>query len=302
MSGPIGQGDFPKALQVGVNKWWGTGYGKHPLQLSDIYSDESSSKAYEEDVQIVGTGLMPVKAKGAGIKFDTLRQGYTQRYTHLTYAMGVIFTYEMLQDGQYALGFKQARYLGFSARQTQETVAANVLNRAFNSAYTFADGSSLCATDHARISGGVFKNKLSVDADLSEIAVEQALIDIGNLEDDRGNKIAVKAKKLIVPNQLMFQAARILKSEQQSGTANNDINTIRTETGLGHAVNNFLTDPDAWFITTNVPDGMKRIKRESVSAPKREEDFDTSNMKFKCMFRESYGCTDPRGIYGSAGG
>lgn len=297
----VNTGNIAKALQVGVNKFWGMGYDEHSLELSDIFDEEMSQKAYEEDVQLVGTGLMPVKAQGAGVSYDQIRQGYVQRYNHLTYAMGIIFTYEMLADKQYDLGFKQARYLGFSARQTQETVAANVLNRAFNSSYAFADGKELCATDHPKVSGGTFRNELATAADLSHAALEQALIDIDNFTDDRGLKIAVRGTKLIVPTALRFEAARILKSSLESGTANNDANVIRSEADLKMSVNHYLNDADAWFIKTNAPDGMKRIVREKVGAPVSENDFDTYNAKFKTMFRESYGCTDPRGIFGSPG-
>lgn len=297
----VNTGNIAKALQVGVNKFWGMGYGEHSLELNEIFDEETSSKPYEEDVQLVGTGLMPVKSQGAAVSYDTIRQGYVQRYTHLTYALGIIFTYEMLQDKQYDLGFKQAKYLGFSARQTQETVAANILNRAFNSSYTFADGVELCSTAHPKVSGGTFANELATAADLSHASLEQALIDIDNFTNDRGLKIAVRGKKLIVPTALRFEAARILKSVQESGTANNDINAIRTEGMLDMTVNHYLTDADAWFIKTDCPDGMKRIVRERVGAPKSENDFDTYNAKFKCMFRESYGNTDPRGIFGSPG-
>lgn len=297
----VNTGSIAKALQVGVNKFWGMGYGEHPLELSEIFDEENSGKAYEEDVQLVGTGLIPVKPQGGGFSYDTIRQGYTERYTHLTYAMGIIFTYEMLQDNQYQLGFKQARYLGFSARQTQETVAANVMNRAFNSSYTFADGVSLLNAAHPKISGGTASNILATAADLSHASLEQALIDIDDFENDRGLKIAVKGKKLCVPTALRFQSARILKSVQESGTADNDINAIRTEGNLEMCVNHYFTDPDAWFIKTDAPDGMKRFVRERVSAPVSENDFDTYNAKYKCLFRESYGNTDWRGIFGSPG-
>lgn len=297
----VNTGNIAKALQVGVNKFWGMGYGEHALQLTDIFDEENSTKAFEEDVQLVGTGLMPVKAQGASVAYDAIRQGYTQRYTHLTYAMGIIFTYEMLADKQYDLGFKQARYLGFSARQTQETVAANVLNRAFNNSYTYADGVELCSTAHAKISGGTFANELATPADLSHASIEQALIDISNTTDDRGLKIALMGQKIIVPTALQFEVKRILKSIQESGTANNDTNVLREE-NLKICTNNYLTDPDAWFIKTNCPDGMKRQVREKVGAPESENDFDSYNAKFKCMFRESYGNTDARGIFGSPGG
>jgi len=300
--GVVNTGSIAKALQVGVNKFWGMGYDERsPLQLSQIFDQESSSKSYEEDVQLVGTGLVPTKAEGAAITFDSIRQGYVTRYTHLTYAMGIIFTYEMLADEQYNLGFKNAKYLGFSQRQTRETVAANVLNRAFSSSYTFGDGKELCATDHPNISGGTWRNELSTAADLSEAALEQALIDIAAFTDDRGLKIAVKPLRLIVPAALQFEAARILKTDKRVGTADNDINAVRSETGLNSVVNNYLTDDDAWFIKTNSMDGLKNFMREAPGAPVRENDFDTRNLKFAIFHRESFGCTDARNIFGSPG-
>jgi hypothetical protein len=300
--GAVNTGDIAKALQVGVNKWWGMGYDERtPLQIRMIFDDETSEKAYEEDVQLVGTGLFPTKAQGAAVSYDSIRQGFVKRYTALTYAMGIIFTHEMLADSQYDLGFKQARYLGFSARQTQETVGANVLNRGFNSSYTGGDGKELFATDHPNISGGTFRNELATAADFSHAAVEQAFIDIDSFTDDRGLKIAVKPVRFILPKELRFEAARVLKSELESGTANNDINAIRTEVGIPFEINNYLDDADAWFIKTNVMDGMKRIVREAVGSPVRENDFDTRNLKFASFFRETYGWTDPRGAFGSPG-
>lgn len=297
----INTGSVAKALQVGVNKFWGMGYGQLALQLTEIFDTEQSEKAYEEDVQLVGTGLFPIKAETAPVAYDTIRQGLVKRYNHLTYAMGVIFSQEMLADGQYDLGFQRARYLGQSARQTQETIGANVLNRAFSASYLGADGVALCSTAHPNISGGTFRNKLSTDADFSQAALEQALIDIDGFTDDRGLQIAVKAMKLIGPPALRFDFARVLKSSQEAGTANNDINAVRTETGLTSTINNYLTDADAWFIKTDVMNGMKRFVREAAGAPVRENDFDTRNLKFATFFRESYGFTDPKGMYGSAG-
>lgn len=300
--GVVNTGSIAKALQVGVNKFWGMGYDeKKPLQLTQIFDLEQSSKAYEEDVQLVGTGLVPSVGQGASITYDAIRQGFVTRYTHLSYGLGIIFTYEMLQDEQYNLGFKNAKYLGFSQRQTRETVAANILNRAFSSSYTGGDGKELCATDHPNISGGTFANELSTAADLSEAALEQALIDIDGFTDDRGLKIAIKGKRLIVPAALRFEAARLLKTEQRVGTADNDINAIRSEIGLDFVVNNYLTDSDAWFIKTDCMDGLKNFMREAPSAPVRENDFDTRNLKFAVWHRESFGWSDPRGIYGSPG-
>lgn len=299
--GVVNTGLIAKALQPGVNKWWGMGYTEHPLQVSDLFDEETSVKAYEEDVQIVSTGLFAEKAQGASVSYDSIKQGYTQRYTHITYALGIIFTREMLMDKQYELGFKQAKYLGFSARQTQETVGANIYNRAFNSSFTYADGVELCSTVHPRQSGGTYRNELATPADLSETAVEQALIDIDDFENDRGHKIAVKAEKLIVPTALRFEACRLLKSTLQYESANNAINAVRVESDMKLCVNNYLTDNDAWFIKTNCPDGMKRIVRERLGPPSHENDFDTENAKFKNIYREAYGNTDGRGIFGSPG-
>lgn len=297
----VNRGNIAKALQVGVNKFWGMGYGQHPLELKMIFDEETSKKMYEEDVQLVGTGLMPVKPEGSPVSYDKIRQGFVQRYTHLAYALGIIFTEEMIEDNQYQLGFKQAKYLGFSARQTQETIAANILNRGFDSAYTYADGVELFSTVHPKVSGGTFANELATAADLSHASLEQALIDIDNFEDDRGLKIAVRGTRLILPTALRYEAARILKSTHESGTDFNDINAIRSESMLEMTVNHYLTDPDAWFIKTNAPDGMKRFVRKAVAAPVSENDFDTSNLRFKSSFRESYGCSDPRGIFASPG-
>jgi hypothetical protein len=296
----VNTGNIAKALQVGVKAWWGMGYTEHPLELSDIFETIQSEKYYEEDVQLVGTGLFPQKAQGAPIAYDMIKQGFTKRYTQLTYAMGIIFTWEMLKYKQYELGFKQARYLGFSARQTQETIAANVLNRAFNSSYQGGDGKELLATDHPLQGGGTYRNELATPADLSHAALEQALIDIGRFVDERGNKIKVNAKTLIVPVDLMFEADRILGSTLESGTANNDKNTLSGK--LKTSVNHYLTDADAWFIKTDVMDGLKRYVTEAVKAPVSENDFDTYNAKFKSMFAEAYGWTDPRTLFGSAGG
>jgi hypothetical protein len=300
MSGVINTGSIAKALQVGVNKFWGMGYDeKTPLQLLQIYDTESSEKAYEEDVQLVGTGLFPQIAEGAPVAYDSIRQGFIKRYNHLEWAMGVIFTHNMLADNQYDLGFKRAKYLGFSQRQTQEVVAANILNRGFNASYTGADGKELFATDHVNISGGTFRNELATAADFSHAALEQALIDIDGFKDDRGLQIAAKAKTLILPKELRFEASRVLESTLESGTANNDINAVKGI--VPYTVNNYLDDPDAWFIKTNVMDGLKRFVREAAGAPQQENDFDTRNLKFASFYRESYGWTDPRGAYGSPG-
>jgi hypothetical protein len=297
--GAVNTGLITKALQPGVNKFYGMGYKEHPLELSQIFETFESEKAYEEDVQMVGTGLVPVKAQGAPITYDMVKQGYTTRYSQLTYAMGIIFTWEMLKYKQYNLGLKQAAYLGRSVRQTQEMVAANILNRAFNSSYLGGDGKELCATDHPLQGGGTFRNELATAADLSPAAIEQALIDIGRFVDERGLKIKVTPVGLVHPVDLQFEVDRILNSTLESGTANNDKNTLKGK--LKPILMHHLTDPDAWFITTDAMDGLKRFVTEKAGAPVSENDFDTNNAKFKTMFAEAYGWTDPRAIFGSPG-
>lgn len=300
MTGVVNTGSVPKALQVGVNKFWGLGYReREPLQLSEIFDTETTDKAYEEDVQLVGTGLFPIKAEGAPIAYDTIRQGWVKRYNQVTYAMGIVFTWEILKYKQYDLGFKRARFLGYSMRQTQESSAANVFNRGFNASYVGGDNKSLFAADHPNISGGTFRNIAATPADLSHASLEQALIDIDSLTDDRGLQIASKAAKLIVPKELRFEAARILESTLESGTANNDKNVLKGM--LPYYVNNYLTDPDAWFIITDVPGGMRRFVSEPVGAPVMENDFDTRNIKFASFFSEAYGWSDPRGVYANPG-
>lgn len=298
--GIINRSSIAKALQPGVNKFWGMGYKDLPLQLTEIFTTETSTKAFEEDVQLVGTGLFAVKPEGSPVSYDSVRQGYVQRYNHVTYALGVIFTHEAIMDQQYDLGLKQAKFLGMSARRTQETVAANILNRAFNPAYPWADGKELIATDHPRISGGTWSNELATPSDLSHAALEQMLTQIRTMTDDRGNKLAQRGVKLVVPPELEFEARRLLETQAQPGTDFNDINTL-TNQGIKLVVNNYLTDPDAWFVITDVMDGLKRFVREPVKAPERETEFDTDNIKFKSRFRESYGVTDPRSIAGSPG-
>lgn len=304
MSGIINTGSVAKALQVGVKEWWGKSYNQHPLEFTKLYDTMDSDKAYEEAVMLVGTGLMPRKAEGAAVAYDSIRQGYVARFNQLTYAMGVIFTYEMLKFKQYDLGFKKAAFIGRSARVTQETINWNVVNRAFTSAYTMGsghDGKELCATDHPNISGGTFSNELATPADFSHAALEQLLIQISNAVDDRGLPVAIRATDVVYPTALQFEVARVLDSIQESGTANNDINAIRTQTNLGRIMSHYLDDADAWFLKTDCPNGMRRFVSEAAGAPVQENDFDTRNLKYASFFMEASGWEDPKGLYGSAG-
>jgi hypothetical protein len=304
MTGIINTGSVPKALQVGVKEWWGKGYNEHPLQFTQVFDTMDTEKAYEEAVMLVGTGLFPRKAEGAPVNYDTIRQGFLARLNQLTYAMGVVFTYEMLKFNQYDLGFKKANFIGRSARVTQETINWNHFNRAFNSSYTMGsghDGKELCATDHPNISGGTYSNELATPADFSHAALEQIMIQIDNAVDDRGLPVAIKGKKLIGPTAQRFEFARVLKSIQESDTANNAINAIRTETNLQTVISNYLDDSDAWFVQTDAPNGLRRFVAEAAAAPVQENDFDTRNLRFATFFMEASGWEDPRCLFGSPG-
>lgn len=303
--GVINTGSFAKALWPGLNAWFGQSYNEWPEEWKKLFSVEKSGKAYEEEVGVSGFGLAQEKAEGGGIGFDEASQSFVNRYINKTYMLGYILTQEMLEDNQYqieVLGRRETKALAFSMRQTKETLAANVYNRAFNTSYLFGDGKALCVTDHPNKAGGTFSNRLAIAADLSEASLEQACIDIAGFTNDRGLRISVMPKSLIISKENMFEAERILKSTLQNDTANNAINAIRAM-GMfpeGVVVNHYLTDTDAWFIRTNCPDGMKAFERTATEFSS-DNDFDTTNIKFRSRFRMSFGVTDPRGVFGSPG-
>lgn len=302
---PITTGSLTKALWPGVNAWYGETYNEFPAEYTDLFTEAKSNKAFEEDVGVSGFGLAVEKSEGGGISYDDARQSFITRYVNRSFALGFIITEEAIEDNQYnlaVLGRRDSKALAFSMRQTREILAANVYNRAFNSSYVFGDGKELLATDHPLYAGGTFANELAVAADLSEASLEQAVIDIAGFTNDRGLKIAILPKTLIIPKELMFETTRILKSELQSDSANNNINALR-QMGMfpgGVKVNHYLTDADAWFIRTNAPEGMKYFNRVGNEF-KPDNDFDTGNAKFKARFRCSFGNTDPRGLFGSPG-
>lgn len=300
--GIITQSSFAKALWPGVNAWYGKAYAEYPVEFTELFDKNTSSRAYEEDVGLSSFGLAPVKPEGSGIQYDTERQGFTTRYRHVVYALGFIVTREAMDDDQYdVVAQKRAQGLAFSMRQTKENVAAMVYNRAFNGTYQGGDGVALLVNNHPNIAGGTWSNVPSVSVDLSEAALEQAAIDISLLRNDRGLLIALRPEKLIIPPQLEFEANRILKTVGRPGTDLNDINAIKSA-GLykNIVVNHYLTDNDAWFIRTNAPHGMKYFERDGDSFA-MDNDFDTENAKFKARMRFSVGWTDPRGLYGSQG-
>ena len=297
---PINSGNFAKALQVGVNAWYGDAYAKHKEEYTDLFDTSSSRKAFEEDVGTSMFGLAAVKPEGAAIAYDTATQGFTTRYQHVSYALGFVITEDMIEDDQYdVIGKKRAQALAFSMRQTKEIVGANVYNRAETSGYTGGDGSTMLSTSHANVSGGTYSNRLTTAADLSEASLEQALIDIGKLENDRGLQIAVQPQSLIIPVDLQFDADRILNSTMRPGTADNDKAVMVGKFPEGVKMNHYLTDSNNWFIRTNCPDGMKHFERKADSFSD-DNDFDTGNLKYKAGGRYSMGWTDPRGIFGSS--
>ena len=301
MSGIINTSAFGKALWPGINAWYGKAYDEYPEECKDLFDTQKTNRAFEEDVGIVSFGLAKVKGEGEAVEFAGERQGFITRYTPVEYALGFIITEIMMEDDLYAVvGERRAKGLAFSMRQTKETVAANVYNRAFSGSYLGGDGSSMVNATHANVSGGTWSNLQS--ADLSELALEQACIDIAKFTNDKGLKIAVMPESLHLPVDLVFEAERILKSNQRVGTANNDINALNSmgKFSRGAIVNHYFTDTDAWFIRTNCPDGMKHMERRADYF-KMDEDFDTSNAKYKAAGRYAFGWTDPRAVYGSAG-
>jgi len=295
-------GAHPKDLWPGVKAHFGHTYDEHPVEWSQIFDTESSDKAYEERVQYTGLGLAPLKTQGASISFEDAKQGFVSRITNLTYAIGGIVTREAIEDGQYeSVAMRISRYIAFSIRQTEENVAANILNRATTAGYTGGDGVVLLSASHPN-ENGLQSNILTVAADMSESSIEDLLIQIMQATDSKGLKISLIGRKLIIPPQLTFEATRILESMLQSGGANNDINAIR-KMGLlpdGVAVNHYLTDSDAWFIKTNAPEGLIAQDRRAVEFGK-DNDFDTENAKMKGSRRIGFGWADPRGLYGSPG-
>lgn len=298
----ITSSSFAKALWPGVNAWYGKAYNEYAVEWDKLFDKYTSRKQFEEDVGVSSFGLASVKAEGAPITYDSERQAFTTRYTHIVYASGFIITREIYEDDQYdVVGQKKAQGLAFSMRQTKEVIGANVYNRAFNSSYVGGDGVSLLNSAHPNFAGGTWSNILATAADLSEAAIEQACIDIAGFTNDRGLTIAVRPEALIIPRQLIYEAQRILKTEGRPGTDNNDLNALKTLGAIPKIVtNHYLTDTDAWFIRTDVKDGMKYFERRGDEFG-MDEDFDTENAKYKATMRFSFYWTDPRSLYGTPG-
>jgi hypothetical protein len=305
MSGVINTGSFPKRLWPGVNMWYGASYKMCDKEYTEIFDVRSSDKRYEEIVNLVGMGLAETKSEGGAVKYDSFKQGLTTRFTHVVYGKGFVITKEMQDDDQYsmALAKQGAEMLSKSMLQTKETICANILNNGFVTTFnTGGDALALFSASHTYGGALTFSNTLSVAADLSEASLEQACIDIGNLTDDAGLKIAVKPKKLIVNINDTFNAKRILGNSDRPATADRDINALVNMGSIpgGFSVNHYLTDSDAWFLTTDCPNGLVLFEREGYELTS-DNDFDTGNAKFKVMQRYVAKWGDPRGIYGSPG-
>jgi hypothetical protein len=298
----ITTGLHPKALWPGVLAWFGRAYDEYAPQYVDLVDVETSDKSYEEEVETTGFGMAGIKGQGASINYDSDSQGYTARYTHVTYGIGYMVTEEELEDDQYAdVSKRRAPDLAFALRQTKENVVANKFNRAFNSSYAGGDGVELCSTAHVTINGNQ-SNRLATDADISEAAIEDMIIQIRTATNARGLKIRLQPQSLHIPTNLEFEAYRILNSVNQNDTANNAVNVLKATGSLPKGIksNQYLTDTDAWFLRTNVRHGMKLFQRRGVKVAK-DNDFDTSNAKVKATERYSVGWSDWRCYYGTPG-
>ena len=301
----ISRAQLVKELEPGLNALFGMEYSRYENEHAEIFSTESSDRAFEEEVMLTGFGAAPTKSEGAGVSYDSAQESFTARYQHETIAMAFALTEEAIEDNLYdRLSARYTKALARSMAHTKQVKAASVLNNAFNTggSYNGGDGVSLCNAAHPTALGASFSNTPAVAADLNETSLEQGIIDIASFTDGRGLKVAVQARKMIIPKELQFTAERLMKTTLRTATADNDINAIRSMGMVpeGYAVNHFLTDSDAWFLLTDAPNGLKMFNRSPVKTA-FEGDFDTGNVRYKARERYSFGWSDPRGIYGSAG-
>ena len=301
----ISRAQLVKELEPGLNALFGMEYSRYENEHAEIFATESSDRAFEEEVMLTGFGAAPTKTEGAGVSYDSAQESFTARYSHETIAMAFALTEEAIEDNLYdRLASRYTKALARSMAHTKQVKAASVLNNAFNTsgAYNGGDGVSLCNSAHPTALGASFSNTPTVAADLNETSLEQGIIDIASFTDERGLKVAVQARKLVIPKELQFTAERLMKSTLRTATADNDINAIKSMGMVpeGYAVNHFLTDVDAWFLMTDAPNGLKMFQRSGIKTA-FEGDFDTGNVRYKARERYSFGWSDPRGIYGSQG-
>ena len=298
----ISRQQLAKELEPGLNALFGLEYQNYENQHLEIFDVENSDRAFEEEVMLSGFANAAVKSEGAAVTFDTAQEAFTSRYTHETVALAFALTEEAIEDNLYdTIATRYTKALARSMANTKQIKGANVLNNGFSSSFPGGDGKELFATDHPSQSGDQ-RNELATSADLSETSIEQALIDIAAFTDERGLKIAARGVKMIIPSELQFTAERIMKSPARVGTADNDLNAIASKGMIpqGYVVNNFLTDTDAFFIKTDVPNGLKMFERAPIKTA-MEGDFDTGNVRYKARERYSFGFSDWRGMFASPG-
>jgi len=299
----ISRAQLLKELLPGLNALFGLEYAKYGEQHKEIYETETSERSFEEETKLSGFSAAPVKNEGSAISYDNAQEAWTARYTHETIAMGFAITEEAVEDNLYdSLSSRYTKALARGMAYTKQVKSAAVLNNAFTGGPTYGDGVVLCSTAHPLVSGGTNSNRPTTGSDLNETSLENAVIQIAGWTDERGLLIASKPRKLIVPPQLQFTATRLLETELRVGTADNDINALKNNGSIpeGYTVNNFLTDPNAWFLCTDVPNGLKHFVRTPMSTS-MDGDFDTGNVRYKARERYSFGVSDPLGIFGSPG-
>ena len=299
----ISRAQLLKELLPGLNALFGLEYAKYGEEASEIFETESSDRSFEEETKLSGFGAAPVKNEGAAIAYDNAQEAYTARYNHETISMGFSVTEEAIEDNLYdSLSARYTKALARAMAYTKQVKGAAILNNAFDSAFTYGDGVELCSTAHPLVSGGTNSNEPATGADLNETSLEAAVIQIAGWTDERGLLIAAKPRKLVVPSDLQFVATRLLDTELRVNTSDNDINALRHNGSIpdGYTVNHYLTDTNAWFLLTDVPNGLKHFVRTPMQTS-MDADFDTGNSRYKARERYSFGVSDPLGIFGSPG-
>ena len=300
----ISRAQLLKELLPGLNALFGLEYAKYGDEAAEIFETESSDRSFEEETKLSGFSAAPVKGEGSAIEYDNAQEAWTARYTHETIAMGFSLTEEAIEDNLYdSLSSRYTKALARAMAYTKQVKGASILNNAFTgSGVTYGDGKVLCATDHPLVSGGINSNRPTTGADLNETSLEAAVIQIAGWTDERGLLIAAKPTKLVIPPALQFVATRLLDTELRVATADNDINAIRNNSSIpeGYTVNHYLTDNQAWFLMTDVPNGLKHFVRSPMQTS-MDADFDTGNSRYKARERYSFGVSDPLGIFGSPG-
>ncbi len=299
----ISRAQLLKELLPGLNALFGMEYAKYGEEHAAIFETESSDRSFEEETKLSGFSAAPVKGEGAAIEYDNAQEAWTARYTHETVAMGFSITEEAIEDNLYdSLSARYTKALARAMAYTKQVKAASILNNAFAAGTTYGDGVTLCSTAHPLVSGGTNANRPAVAADLNETSLEAAVIAISEWTDERGLLIAAQPRKLVIPPALQFVATRLLETEGRIGTADNDLNALKSNGSVpeGYTINHYLTDTNAWFLMTDVPNGLKHFTRAPM-ATSMDADFDTGNSRYKARERYSFGVSDPLGIYGSAG-